>query len=178
MAEMLGTSFLVIFGCGSCISASWDNKTLFTLQVSLSFGIAVAIAVSCIAHISGGHINPAVSIAMFLMRRMTLVRVIFYVAVQLVGAIFGGLLLKGITPDDLEGNICTTTVNDKLRSIDALVFEGFGTFVLVFAVFACTDTNRQGPAPDTPFVVGLIVALSHFFGVNTFYSFFFLTFIT
>lgn len=166
LAELIGTGLLVALGCGSCLSANWKDDTSLVVQIAFTFGLSVASIVRAIGHISGGHINPAVSIAMFITRRITLVRLLMYVAVQLSGAIFGALILKAVTPMVHEGDICSTTLNLNMRPIDGLVVEALITFVLVFTIFACIDPHRANPGGSTPLAIGLVVVLNHLFAIR------------
>ena len=71
----------------------------------MAHGLAIAILVSATANISGGHINPAVSIAAVLTRKISVTRGGMYVIAQVAGAILGALLLKAVIPDSLEGGL-------------------------------------------------------------------------
>ena len=68
------------------------------VQISLCFGLMVATMVWCIGHISGGHINPAVTIGMLITRKVSVARAVFFVIVQCIGAVIGSAILYGVTP--------------------------------------------------------------------------------
>ena len=92
VAESLGTCFLVLVGCGSCVP--WeDSYAPSIVQISLAFGISVATMVWCIGHVSGGHINPAVTGAMLITRKISLAKACLYIMAQIVGAIAGAGIL-------------------------------------------------------------------------------------
>jgi len=96
LAELIGTLILVFVGCAVCLD-NWQKKDggSTVVQISLTFGIAVATSVWCIAHISGGHINPAVTVAMLVTRKITLVKAVLYIIAQCVGAMAGAGILRG-----------------------------------------------------------------------------------
>ena len=168
IAEMVCTSILIIVGCGSCIGKDWASNTPTNVQISFTFGFAVATMVRCIGHISGGHINPAVTIAMLVTRRITLVRAFLYILAQLAGALVGSGILKGVTPVKFEGDLGLTTVSADLKPFpDAVVVEGLITFILVFTVFASCDANRNDIGGSVPLSVGLCVIFCHMFAVST-----------
>jgi len=105
LAEFLGTLILVFVGCSVCLD-NWQKKDDPTVnsgestivQIALTFGLAVAIAGWSIGHISGGHINPAVTIPMLLMRKIGIARACVYVVAQLCGAVAGAAILHGKRP--------------------------------------------------------------------------------
>lgn len=183
LAELLGTMLLVFIGCASCVqnnlcyeeSSSSDTTTMpppcakeqtdannpsITL-ISLTFGIAVATIVWGIAHVSGGHINPAVTAGMLFARKITLVKAIFYIVAQCVGAIIGAALLRGFNPPHLDDALCPTTVSDAITSGKGFGVELVITFVLVFTVFASCDSARKDLNGSAPLTIGLSVTLCH-----------------
>src|SRR6218665_141938 len=166
VAEALGTLFLVFLGCGACIGKDWANYTPTQVHISLCFGLAVATVVWCIGHVSGGHINPAVTVGMLVARKISLLRAVFFVMAQCMGALGGSAILKVLTPVDVQGNLGMTTVDETLT-----VEQGFGvelmiTFLLVFTVFASCDSNRSDLNGSAPLAIGLSVALCHLFAVS------------
>ena len=82
-----------------------------TVQIALGFGFSVATMVWVTAHISGGHINPAVSFGFVITRKISWLRFIFYVIMQVLGAIIGAALLKGLVPK--AGNIGTSPTGTR-----------------------------------------------------------------
>lgn len=98
VAEMLGTMVLVLMGCGSAVIAGADGTTgVGLLGISFAFGLSVVAMAYAIGHISGCHINPAISIAMVAAGRMKMGEAVYYIAAQILGAILGaGILLFNI----------------------------------------------------------------------------------
>ena len=168
LTECIGTCFLVLVGCGSCIGG-WDPDYQPTIvQIALCFGLIVSTMVWSIAHISGGHINPAVTVAMLLTRKITPMKSIFYILSQCIGAVIGAGILKGVTPADMEGALGTTTLHPSVSQ-----YEGFGvefciTFVLVFTVFATVDESRKDFLHGSrALAIGLSVTVCHLFAVSS-----------
>lgn len=92
LAETLGTFLLVLIGCSSVAQFKFNGAQAGTfLSVNLGFGLAVTVAVLVVGKVSGCHINPAVSLAMFLTGRLSGIRFLIYVAAQLLGAFLGAL---------------------------------------------------------------------------------------
>ncbi|XP_076373061.1 aquaporin AQPAe.a-like isoform X2 [Tachypleus tridentatus] len=166
LAEFLGTAILVLIGCGSCITG-WDLDYSPTIvQIALAFGVTVGTVVQFIRHVSGGHINPAVTIGFLVAKKISLLRAILYVIVQCLGAIVRAGLLKGLTPSNLQGNLGATVVNQHLSPVQGFVVELCITFVLVFTVFACCDENRGDIKGSAPLAIGLSVATCHMFAAS------------
>lgn len=175
VAEAVGTFVLVLIGCGTCLggsspdgssNASWENSEPTKVQISLAFGLAVATVVWNVAHISGGHVNPAVTIAMLCARRISIIRAALYVFAQCAGAVAGAAVLAGLTPASLHGGLGTTTVSDLLTKEQGFGVEAVITFVLVMTVFACCDANRTDLNGSAPLAIGLSVTLCHLFAVS------------
>jgi aquaporin-4 len=174
IAEGLGTFVLVLIGCGTCLggtatdgsTTSWENFEPTKVQISLAFGLAVATIVWNLAHISGGHINPAVTVAMLFTRKISAVRAVLYVFAQCAGAVAGAAVLAGLTPVALHGQLGLTTVNPELTKEQGFGVELIITFVLVLTVFACCDSNRTDLNGSAPLTIGLSVTLCHLFAVS------------
>lgn len=163
VAEFVGTLFLVLVGCGSC--TGWDPAPS-VVQIALAFGLSVATMVWCIGNVSGGHINPAVTMAMLITRKISVARAILYVICQCVGAIAGSALLMGVTPQKLRGPLGMTTVSSDLTEEQAFGVEFLITFVLVFTVFGSCDSKRTDLNGSAPLTIGLSVTMCHLFAVK------------
>ena len=167
IAEVIGTSVLIAIGCGSCIGKDWETNNPTIVQISFTFGLTVSTMVMCIGHVSGGHINPAVTVAMMATRRMSPIKGFLYVLAQLTGAIIGGAILKAITPPHFEGDLGQTTISAELRPFpEAVVVEGLITFALVLTVFASSDGGRSDLGGSIPLGIGLCVVFCHLFAVS------------
>jgi aquaporin related protein len=90
VAEFVGTFLLVVIGCGSIIFSETD----FIVRVALTFGLTVATLAQTIGHISGCHINPAVTLSLFVTGDIKLLRALLFVVVQLIGAVGGAAVLR------------------------------------------------------------------------------------
>src|SRR5215467_7575660 len=103
-AEFLGTFALIFFGAGAvCVDFQLrSNSTggIGLLAIALAHGLAIAIMVSALGHISGGHFNPAITIGLWVTKRVNTVDVVLYWIAQLAGAIVAAFLLKAIVPEE------------------------------------------------------------------------------
>lgn len=164
-AEFLGTLLLVLIGTGSCIQ-DWQSDHLDIVQIALSFGLTVATIVWIIGHISGGHINPAVTCAMLITRKISIIRAMLFLVAQLVGAIVGSALLKEFTPEEMRGPLGATTLAKDVTEAMAVGIEFFITFALVLTVFASCDSKRTDIKGSFPLSIGLSITMAHLWAVE------------
>jgi MIP family channel proteins len=164
VAEALGTFMLVFFGCGSVVMTAYPGGNWGVLGISIAFGIVLSVAITATMPISGGHLNPAVTIALAAMRRVAPVTAAAYVAAQLLGAVLAGLALKGLVPASIGGAVMygTPTVSGTLSIGTAIGIEALLTFFLMSAVYG-TVVNYEKP-PVAGFGIGLTLVFAIMIG--------------
>ncbi|NXT27864.1 AQP5 protein, partial [Syrrhaptes paradoxus] len=163
LAEFICTLIFVFIGLGSALK--WPSALPSILQIALAFGLAIASLVQAFGHISGAHINPAVTIAFFVGNQISFLRTLFYVIAQLVGAIVGAGILYGVTPANTRGNLAINALNNNTTPGQALVVEIILTFQLAACIFASTDSRRGGNVGSPALSIGLSVAAGHLVGI-------------
>uniref|UniRef100_A0A0A9VSJ4 Aquaporin AQPcic n=1 Tax=Lygus hesperus TaxID=30085 RepID=A0A0A9VSJ4_LYGHE len=163
VAEFLGTMLLVVVGCGACVGSDVAQPT--TLSIALAFGFIIASVVQMIGHISGAHINPAVTIGLLACGRIGLIMSILYIPFQLAGAVAGAALLQYLVPELKKDAIGVVSVGAGLTEGQAFAVEAVITAVLLLVVCAVTDPNRSDLANSAPVAIGLAIACSHIFAV-------------
>lgn len=166
LAEFIGTGLLVLVGCGSCISGWDENYKPTIVQIALAFGLTVGTVVQAICHVSGGHINPAVTLAFLVTKKCSFIRAVFYVSAQCLGAITGAAVLKALTPTKQQGSLGATTIHAHLNPIQGCIVEISITFILVFTVFSVCDDNRLDVTGSAPLAIGLSVTTCHLFAIK------------
>jgi len=175
LAEFLGTLLLVFAGCAVClddwqIEASLGHSQSKTLHIALTFGLALSTVIWCFRHISGAHVNPAVTLAMFITRRITLIRGVAYVLAQCLAAVIGVGLLRGLHPVVLGKDAVSfgdTSVQPPMSEGGGLLVEFIITFMLLLTVFAITDPCRSDvTSGHAPLTIGLCVTLCHLFAIK------------
>lgn len=112
--EFLATLFFVLISIGSSVGWGGVRGPTDILLISLCFGLSIATMVQGFGHISGGHLNPAVTAAMVCSRDLTLAKGIFYVLAQCLGAIAGAGILYLVTPAGVRGTLGVTSVMHTL----------------------------------------------------------------
>ena len=159
--ELLGMFALVLVGVGA-IMAVGAQADAGTLDVALAFGLVIAVMVSAVGHISGGHFNPAVTFGLMLTRRISVLLGLFYWIAQFAGGVLAALLLRWIFPATIRD--ATNLGAPAVHTIDlgpALVIEALMTFFLVWVVFATTADPRSTYSA----VAGLAIGLTVVFGM-------------
>lgn len=165
-AEFSAMLIFVLLGLGSTINwGTEDPHPPDLVLISLCFGLTIATMVQCFGHISGAHINPAVTVAMVVSRKLSLAKAVFYLLAQCVGAIVGAAVLYGITPASVRGGMGVTEVNESISVGTALVVELFITFQLIFTIFATCDHKRKDLKGSSALAIGLSVCVGHLFAI-------------
>ncbi|AEE81878.1 plasma membrane intrinsic protein 1;4 [Arabidopsis thaliana] len=126
--------------------------------IAWAFGGMIFALVYCTAGISGGHINPAVTFGLFLARKLSLTRAVFYMIMQCLGAICGAGVVKGFQPTPYQtlGGGANTVAHGYTKG-SGLGAEIIGTFVLVYTVFSATDAKRSARDSHVPVWTPLLV---------------------
>ncbi|KAK4770681.1 hypothetical protein SAY87_031213 [Trapa incisa] len=147
------------------VSSSKSKCTTVGVQgIAWAFGGMIFALVYCTAGISGGHINPAVTFGLFLARKLSLTRAIFYMVMQCLGAICGAGVVKGF-----EGHAKYELLGGGANSVNlgytkraGLGAEIVGTFVLVYTVFSATDAKRNARDSHVPILAPLPIGFAVF----------------
>lgn len=174
-AEALGTAVLVLVGCGSLVLASSSSGfgDANILSVGLSFGLAVTVMAYAVGRVSGGHFNPAVSVAAAVSGRMTWAEAGRYAGAQVVGGIVGALVLLVLALGNDRFEAFDTSLAANSWGDDgtgyalwaALLVEIVLTALFVFVVLAVTDRRSSVNAAFAPLVIGLTLAVIHFVAI-------------
>jgi len=163
VAEFIGTFALVFFGCGAVCSDQYLHGTggLGLLGIALAFGLAMALMVSALGHISGGHFNPAITIGFWVTKRASTVDTILYWVAQLAGAAAAAFLLKAVVPEDTwrAVGLGTPELARDLPVWAAMALEAVATFFLVLVVFATAVDERGTFKSIAGFGIGLTITL-------------------
>jgi MIP family channel proteins len=164
VAEFIGTFALIFFGAGSICADRYlqaSGGSLGLLGIALAHGLAIAIMVSALGHISGGHFNPAVSIGFWVTKRIGTVEVFLYWAAQILGGIAAAFVLRAFIPEETWRAVALGTpelVRDFSR-LSAMILEAVATFFLVFVVFATAVDERGAFRAIAGFGIGLTITL-------------------
>jgi aquaporin PIP len=167
ISEWIAT-FMFLFATIGCVVFTQDGgiTTARQLEVALVFGAMITILVYIFGGISGGNINPAVSWALMIMKKISPLRCAAYTAAQCMGAVCGAGMVRIMTPalfDKVDGG--ANEIQKGATAQESVGVEFGCTFILVMTVMAATDPVRKDFATITPLVVGLAVTAAHFVAI-------------
>ena len=153
LAEFLGTFILVFAGTGAMVFDVISEGAIGHLGIALVFGLVVMVMVYTLGHISGAHINPAVTIGLAVAGEFPTNRIAPYIAAQCLGAIAASFTLLALFGNHADmGAALPRVVDDQRLTFQCLVLEGILTFILMFVIL-----NVAINAPDKKSVVGIII---------------------
>ena len=167
LAELVGTFILVFGGTAVAVGAILGRPTAGaaydSLAVALAFGLALAAVAAAVGHVSGAHVNPAVTLGMAATGKFPWGSVPYYLGAQLVGAVLGalGTWLAFGGPGRTEAGLAATHPAQGVGDLQAFLLEILVTFILVFVVMAVA-TDDRAPAPIAPIAVGFALAVGVF----------------
>ena len=165
IAEFIGTFTLVFFGCGVAVISGGN-----LVATSLAFGLAIVAMAYSIGSISGCHVNPAVSLAMYLSKKMDLKEFLWYVFAQVLGALAGTavlyLLFKGssIGVANLGANGYEVLSATDISLLGAIIVEVILTFVFIYVILGVTSDDSK--ANMAGLVIGLTLTFVHLLGIR------------
>jgi len=181
ISEFLATAIFVFLGTGSVLAAQARlggesiNVPSLTL-ISLAHGFAIMILVYAIGEVSGGHINPAITWALLITNKLSILRAACYIASQLGGAIVGSAVLSSLRPNQYQFNLGCHQIDPLLTPAQGLWTEVVLTFIFVFIVFATAVSpfagkmaplsgSEYGPGKLAPFAIGMTIMCLHTVGI-------------
>ena len=173
MSEFVGTMLLVLFGCGTAVAVNTYVTSIYNVSlpftmvlIALAFGLVLMAVVHVFGSVSGAHVNPAVSIAMAIDKRMSVIECIEYVVVQILGGIVGaellGIIFNGYTSLGANGYANISALPSITTLATALIVEIILTFTFVLVVLSVTSKKDKG---TNGLVIGLTLTLVHIMGI-------------
>ncbi|XP_057442550.1 nodulin-26-like [Lotus japonicus] len=157
MAELFGTYILIFAGCGAALVK--ESLPLTIIGIATVSGLALTVATYSFGHISGGHFNPAVTIALAASRKFQLKLVPTYVLCQLMGAILATVTLKVLYHDKVDIGVTVTQYLSSTSDLEALVWEFIITSILMFTICGAA-TDHRGSKDLTGVAIGIAVMIS------------------
>ena len=173
LCEAIGTAVLVLFGCGTAVITGGIAGVLGIFGIAMAFGLSIVAMAYVIGNVSGCHINPAVSLAMLINKKLTLKEFCFYVIAQVIGALIGTCLLVLILnsigldfhmPDvGLGANGYGAESYTNITAWGAFLVEVILTYVFIYTILGVTSDEGKGAVAGI--VIGLTLAFVHIIGI-------------
>jgi len=172
LCEFIGTAVLVLFGCGSAALTGGIGGSLGILGIAIAFGLSIVAMAYVIGNISGCHINPAVSFAMLLSKKMNLKDFACYVVAQILGAFLGAGLLYAFISNSSFLDVQTAGLGANgfdlashvgINMLGAIIVEIILTFVFIYTILGVTSDDSKSSVSGI--VIGLTLAFVHILGI-------------
>ena len=165
ISEFIGTLVLVFFGCGVAVISGGN-----LVATSLTFGLSIVAMAYVIGNISGCHVNPAVSLAMYLSKKMTLKEFVYYVIAQILGA-FAGIAILYLILNNSSVGVASLGANGygvlsatDISLLSAIVIEVILTFVFIYTILGVTSDDSKSSISGL--VIGLTLTFVHLLGIR------------
>merc|ERR1712150_444718 len=147
-------------GCGSALNNGGDY-----VRIAMCFGVTVATMAQSIGHVSGCHINPAITAGLMVGAKIGLIKGLLYIVAQCIGAVIGAALLKAFMPGGVVPGV--TGLGPSTSAGQGIGIELFITFVLVLVVYAAAadEDNAGSVKGSAPLAIGLSISTCHLFAI-------------
>ncbi|MDP2717720.1 MAG: aquaporin [Candidatus Micrarchaeota archaeon] len=161
-AEFFSTFALVFIGAGAVVMDTVSGGALGLLGVAVAHGLVLMSMIYAVGHVSGAHVNPAVTAAMWVTRQIRGHTALLYVVAQLLGAALAGFLLLGIFPA-ATANLGVPDLGANVSFFQGILVEAVLTFFLVFTIFGVA-VDKRAPAGVYGAAIGLVLTFDILFG--------------
>ncbi|NXY05890.1 AQP1 protein, partial [Pteruthius melanotis] len=173
VAEFLAMSLFIFISIGSALGFNFptvanktSTKSQDNVKVSLAFGLSIATMAQSVGHISGAHLNPAVTLGLLLSCQISIFKALMYILAQCLGAVVATAILSGVTSSLSENSLGLNALSEGINAGQGLGIEIIATFQLVLCVLATTDRRRNDVSGSAPLAIGLSVALGHLLAID------------
>ena len=159
LAELIATFGFVFLAAGSVLANEFTNGKLGNTGIALSHGLALMAMIYAVMNVSGAHINPAVTIAMWITRKIKAKEGFWYIISQLIGSAIAGLFLLWIFPNGKIVNFGTPTLASGITLFGGILIEAVFTFILVFTIYGVA-VDKRSPHATIGLAIGVIVIVA------------------
>ncbi|KFP89220.1 PREDICTED: aquaporin-1 [Apaloderma vittatum] len=171
VAEFLAMSLFIFISIGSALGINFpvvsnQTRSQDNVKVSLAFGLSIATMAQSVGHISGAHLNPAVTLGLLLSCQISIFKALMYIIAQCLGAVVATAILSGVTSSLPENSLGLNGLAVGINAGQGLGIEIIATFQLVLCVLATTDRRRNDVTGSAPLAIGLSVALGHLLAID------------
>ncbi|KAG5842142.1 aquaporin-1-like [Anguilla anguilla] len=164
LAELLGMTLFIFLSIAAAIGNPNNSNPDQEVKVSLAFGLSIATLAQSLGHISGAHLNPAVTLGMLASCQISMLKAVMYIVAQMLGASVASGIVYGVRPEGVTA-LGLNSLN-KITPSQGVGVELLATFQLVLCVIATTDKRRRDVTGSAPLAIGLSVALGHLTAIS------------
>ncbi|XP_037315322.2 aquaporin-1-like isoform X1 [Pungitius pungitius] len=164
LAELVGMTLFIYLSISAAIGNKINSGPDQEVKVSLTFGLAIATLAQSLGHISGAHLNPAVTFGMLASCQISVFKAVMYVVAQMLGSALASGIVYGARPSTTDG-LGLNALNGVTPS-QGVGIELLATFQLVLCVIAVTDKRRRDVTGSAPLAIGLSVCLGHLAAIS------------
>ncbi|XP_029380080.1 aquaporin FA-CHIP-like [Echeneis naucrates] len=164
LAELVGMTLFIFLSIAAAIGNTNNTSPDQEVKVSLAFGLSIATLAQSLGHISGAHLNPAVTLGMLASCQISLLKAIMYIVAQLLGSALASGIVYGVRPSAIKA-LGLNALNGITPS-QGVGIELLATFQLVLCVIAVTDKRRRDVTGSAPLAIGLSVCLGHLAAIS------------
>ncbi|XP_020233717.1 aquaporin NIP1-1 [Cajanus cajan] len=157
IAEVVGTYILIFAGCGAALVN--EKLPITILGIAIVSGLALTVAIYSVGHVSGGHFNPAVTVALAAVRKVHWKLVPVYVLCQMMGATLAPLTLKVLYHDKVDIGVTVTKYLSSTSDLEAIVWEFIITFILMLTICGVA-TDHRGSKDLTGVAIGIAIIIN------------------
>ncbi|CAL8368113.1 unnamed protein product [Boreogadus saida] len=164
LAELVGMTLFIFLSITTAIGNSNNAAPDQEVKVALAFGLAIATLAQSLGHISGAHLNPAVTLGMLVSCQISAFKALMYIVAQMLGSALASGIVYGVRPD---GNAALgVNALNGVSPGQGVGIELLATFQLVLCVIAVTDKRRRDVTGSAPLAIGLSVCLGHLAAIS------------
>ncbi|MCZ6819267.1 MAG: aquaporin [Calditrichaeota bacterium] len=165
LAELIATFALCFIGAGAIVTNTYTNGAVGLVGIALAHGLVLAIMINATGHISGAHINPAVTIGFMITKRIEIGKGLGYIVSQLLGGVLAGFALRVIFAPKVwtATHLGTPALDAGVPFLSGVLIEAILTFFLMFTIYA-TAVDKRAPQNIYGFSIGLVVTVDILMG--------------
>ncbi|KAL4624587.1 aquaporin 1-like [Arapaima gigas] len=164
LAELVGMTLFIFLSITAAIGNRNNNSPDQEVKVALAFGLSIATLAQTLGHISGAHLNPAVTLGLLASCQISVFKAIMYIVAQMLGAAVASGIVYGVRQDG-NNTLGLNSLNNITQS-QGIGVELLATFQLVLCVIATTDKRRRDVTGSAPLAIGLSVCLGHLAAIS------------
>jgi len=161
VAEFIGIFFLVFIGVGAIVTNAYRDGSVGLIGIAAAHGVALAVGVAATMHISGAHLNPAVTVGLFTIGRVNARTALVYIVAQLLGGLTAAFAIKFLYPEmaGVVTRLGTPRLAADISIVEGILIEAIMTFLLAFAVMGTAVDNRAAK------LGGILIGFTVFFDI-------------